>query len=457
MQLWTRPLDHPTRTLIASFAAWKALLLVIAACSPGPGYDTSTSLAFPHGIGNVGELSLILRYMASKLTRWDAIYFVKAANRGYLFEQEWAFGWGFTRLIALCSAVLEILGINHYEGLESLVGIFIAHFSHLLSVLALFSLTRTVFPGSHTRFAYVTAILHILSPAGLFLSAPYAESSFSFLSFSGCLLLAKGSVDVGRTSAGTDLLVLLSGIVFGIATTFRSNGLLNGLLFLQEALQALLLFRHGFQISIVRRLAATGLGGMSIAVGFLLPQYIAYREYCEASTTHILRPWCERTPPSIYTFVQDHYWNVGFLRYWTISNLPLFLLASPMIMAMIASGAWALNVAPTQNTGLLEDYTNSPAIQGSQKDNKEAPTNSPLLRSMAISQLMLTMLTLTSAHVQIITRISSGYPVWLWYLAWHTASFRGGKSLVVVDHLVSFMVIYAIVQGGLFASFLPPA
>jgi len=196
---------------------------------------------------------------------------------------------------------------------------------------------------------------------------------------------------------------------------------------------------------------------MSIAVGFLLPQYIAYREYCEVSTTHILRPWCERTLPSIYTFVQDHYWNVGFLRYWTISNLPLFLLASPMIMVMATSGAWALNVAPTQNTGLLTDHTTSPAIQlGSQKDNKEVPANSPLLRSMAISQLMMTMLTLTSAHVQIITRISSGYPVWLWYLAWHTASFRG-KSLVVVDHLVSFMVIYAVVQGGLFASFLPPA
>jgi hypothetical protein len=34
------------------------------------------------------------------LTRWDAIYFASIAERGYVFEQEWAFGWGFTRLLS---------------------------------------------------------------------------------------------------------------------------------------------------------------------------------------------------------------------------------------------------------------------------------------------------------------------------------------------------------------------
>ena len=91
---------RPIRSLILTFAAWKSLLLLIALCSPGPGYDTSTTLALRGDTQLPGPLT----YVIGKLTRWDAIYFVKAATRGYRYEQEWAFGWGFTRLIALCTA-----------------------------------------------------------------------------------------------------------------------------------------------------------------------------------------------------------------------------------------------------------------------------------------------------------------------------------------------------------------
>jgi Mannosyltransferase (PIG-V) len=90
----------PIRSLILTFAAWKALLLLIALCSPGLGYDTSTTLALREDTQLPGPVT----YIISKLTRWDAIYFVKAAARGYRYEQEWAFGWGFTRLIAWCTA-----------------------------------------------------------------------------------------------------------------------------------------------------------------------------------------------------------------------------------------------------------------------------------------------------------------------------------------------------------------
>lgn len=88
------------RSLIALWIGWKALLLIVAACSPGPGYDTSGSLI---ETSQDGQLPLALRYLVSKLVRWDAIYYVKVASRGYVYEQEWAFGWGFTGLIRLCT------------------------------------------------------------------------------------------------------------------------------------------------------------------------------------------------------------------------------------------------------------------------------------------------------------------------------------------------------------------
>lgn len=95
-----KPLDHPQKALIAIFVVWKSLLLLIAACSPGPGYDTSTTLAQPYdGAADQNYVVSLLRLFSTKLTRWDAIYFTRIASRDYLYEQDWAFGWGFTRLI----------------------------------------------------------------------------------------------------------------------------------------------------------------------------------------------------------------------------------------------------------------------------------------------------------------------------------------------------------------------
>jgi len=359
----------------------------------------------------------------------------------------------------LTREVLEKAGIPHCDGLEALIAIVIAHAAHLFSVLVLFSLTLAVFAQRSAWLAFTAASLHIISPAGLFLSAPCAESSCALLSFVGCYLFTKSLGGNGPVTASHDILVLLSGISFGIATTFRSNGILNGLLLLEEAFRTLWNLKTSFQISSIRRLVATGLGGVSVATGFLLPQYIAYSEYCGQSDVNT-RLWCKRALPSIYTFVQDHYWyvpclddlqdidncrNCGLFRYWTISNLPLFLLATPMFAILVASGLWALKVTPDE---LEQTHTNA-------KDVRQS-TQGPVLqviRNLAVSQLILVMLTSTTAHVQIITRISSAFPVWLWYTA---ISCREGKTLLF-GRIVKFMVVYSIVQGGLFASFLPPA
>ena len=97
MQLWTRPLDRPIQNLVILSLAWKLFMLLVAASSPGLGYDTSTSLLSPSANPD-RQLPNLLQHILGKLVRWDAIYYVKTAGRGYVFEQEWAFGWGFTRL-----------------------------------------------------------------------------------------------------------------------------------------------------------------------------------------------------------------------------------------------------------------------------------------------------------------------------------------------------------------------
>lgn len=87
------------------FAIWKTLLLAIVAASPGPGYDTSTvlMLADPRAGVPTSSTTLVSRaveHLLTRLVRWDSVYFVNIAQRGYVFEQEWAFGRGFHAMMA---------------------------------------------------------------------------------------------------------------------------------------------------------------------------------------------------------------------------------------------------------------------------------------------------------------------------------------------------------------------
>lgn len=75
------------------------------------------------------------------------------------------------------------------------------------------------------------------------------------------------------------------------------------------------------------------------------------------------------------------------------------------------------------------------------------------LPELALPQLVLAFAAGSSFHVQIVNRIASGYP--LWYLtvaAWlvEESSHRGQWASRAI-------VIYSMVQGMLYANFLPPA
>lgn len=185
---------------------------------------------------------------------------------------------------------------------EAVAGIAVANVAHLAAALVLYHLGLVVWRDP--TLALVAALLHVLSPAGLFLSAPYAESSFALLSFSGYLLFALGCRAEGRP-ARRDLYTILAGVLFGLATAFRSNGILNGIPFAWEVV------RHLPRLSqrptdTLRRLVALGVGGVAVAAGSLGPQAVAYLRFC--SGTSEPRPWCQGYAPSIYTFVQQHYW-----------------------------------------------------------------------------------------------------------------------------------------------------
>ena len=112
--------------------------------------------------------------------------------------------------------------------------------------------------------------------------------------------------------------------------------------------------------------------------------------------------------------------------------MPLFALAIPVLSMLIASGIDS-----------LVPFTNSMDMF--------APSRTVISR-FAAPQLILATLAITNYHIQIITRLSSGYP---WLYIWSASQLCNKASYSKVA--IGFCVMYSLIQGGLFASFLPPA
>lgn len=113
-------MKHPARPrspylgILVLFFSWKFILISLALLTPSPSYDTSTSL-----ILQAGSKWALVERLCEKLTRWDAIYFVKAAERGYVNEQEWAFGWGFVQVVSGLARGFSFPSLNEFKlGIE---------------------------------------------------------------------------------------------------------------------------------------------------------------------------------------------------------------------------------------------------------------------------------------------------------------------------------------------------
>ena len=190
----------------------------------------------------------------------------------------------------------------------------IAHLSHLASTLLLYALAVQIAPGEQTTrksIAKLTACLHILSPAGLFLSTPYAESLFACLNFSGFLFCARSwqTPESFRDSVVSSIYIVVSGACFGLASTARGNGALSALVYVEPGLILLgRLARRPLDFTALLQAAATGAAGLLTIAGVVFPQYIAYRQYCTNDPGHYPQPWCSKVLPSVYTYVQEHYW-----------------------------------------------------------------------------------------------------------------------------------------------------
>lgn len=182
--------------------------------------------------------------------------------------------------------------------------------------------------------------------------------------------------------------------------------------------------------------------------GFLAFLVFGQVLYCKGAEP---RPWCSWKVPNIYSFVQDHYWNVGLFRYFTLSQLPNFCLAAPLIIFCM-SCIWKYCSA---------DWKWSAGLGLSRRTISKSLKKHPFYCRALLPHIYLLAFMLAYGllvvHVQVINRLFTFMPVIYWYQA-HLYSSASGRHARIYQfaHLVG-IGLFAIVSSVLFFAYYPPA
>ena len=287
---------------------------------------------------------VVIERLLGGFDNWDAEYFIFNAHSGYSRHEETMAFFPLlpTAMCALGNTLLLPLGLLLPQRSILLIsGVLINLVAFPLAVIALYLL---VYELSHSRtLSTLAAALFSLNPASVFMSAVYSETLFSLFTFSGLLALERKWA-------------WLSCLLFSLATATRSNGMVLcgfvGYRFLSDTLEILFseCHRHDTHTTTtcqrmwvcVKSVCATAIQCLIIITPFCLFQLYGYSLYC-GSGGHTPSPvWCGWSLPIPYSYIQEHYWNNGFLRYYQLKQLPNFLLAGPMVLLVMMCVTWYL-------------------------------------------------------------------------------------------------------------------
>lgn len=273
------------------------------------------------------------------LDNWDSEYFIFIAQHGYReVEQSMAFFPLYPLLIStLSNSIFYPLSfLTSYRSVVLISGVVINFIAFPFTTSALYLLTHEI--TRNRRLSFLAAALFCINPASVFMTAVYTECLFAMFVFVGLFLLEKH----------WDWLAALS---FSLAVATRSNGILlcgflafKWLLYVHDAHSKCSRFGQ-LLVYALKRFIITALQCLTVLLPFAVYQYYAYTLYCTTRTnsagdtdSNQKKNWCKWDsvlPPLHYSHVQSYYWNVGFLRYFELKQLPNFLLATPMIVLSV--------------------------------------------------------------------------------------------------------------------------
>ena len=310
-----------------------------------------------------------------------------------------------------------------FQGVAVLAAVLVNQTAFVVAALALTDLTWTMV--QHERATILVATLFCGNPAGVFFSAAYSESTFAAWTFAGHAVFGRG-------------LAIPAVLLWMAASYTRSNGSLTAAWLLLAGLSKIL-----HTPCTVQRAKHT-VGYLTMAILVALPVFlhdrVGYNIHC--SGEYAPPPdWCGRQGggiSSLYSYVQAKRWNVGFLRYYQLRQIPNFLLASPiLVVSGMAVASWIAqswraheqdcarmdskkekSTKSTKNLfAQLWQWAVTALKQAGSDQHEKSVLGSHLLPHYAVLGVV-ALVGLTIAHVQISTRlICSTCPAVYWYLA----------------------------------------
>ncbi|WWC86193.1 uncharacterized protein L201_001066 [Kwoniella dendrophila CBS 6074] len=322
--------------------------------------------------------------------RWDSIHFLSIAKDGYQWEQQLAFQpllLGILRILGGCLSWLKGRELNVQDIVFS--GMIFNSFVWVGSCVSLYNLTFHLYS---TKFALLTTILYMIPPTPV-PSLPYTEPLYAFTTFSGIyFLIVKKHY-------------LLSGLTFAVATATRATGIFNVLMLGGSIILGDLPTESLSGKAVSRRLFTRSWKAIIPCIltisPFLIFQWYAYQSFCSNPNDSEKRPWCDQKLPFVYGFVQKEYWNNGLFNYWSISNIPNFILPLPIFLVSISGTC---------------KYLKSTFGSKTRFSSQGLSTKSDLLILYIHHMLMLSLL-LFASHTQILLRTCITDPVIWWNIA----------------------------------------
>ncbi|KAJ2764607.1 ER membrane glycoprotein subunit of the GPI transamidase complex-like protein, partial [Coemansia nantahalensis] len=297
------------RWAAASRAA--VLALALAGRAVIGDHDASAQLVVAEAAGSLAARAA--RAVALVALRWDALYFVHIAGGGYVYEQEHAFFPLLPALMRLAAdtVLAPVAAAVGAPAALALAGAAVSNVCFVLAAATLYELgCRTL---RDERLAHAAALLYAWAPSAMFMSAAYTESLFAWLVFTALVRVARRQH-------------VRAALWLGAAGLCRANGVaFAGFLVWDVAVRPGAL--RGRAAAARAAAWAAALAAVA-ALGAAAFQAYGYHTLCRLAPAP--RPFCGRTPPLAYGFVQDAYWDVGFLRYYAWQQLPNFALAAPM-------------------------------------------------------------------------------------------------------------------------------
>lgn len=310
---------------------------VVAAASQRS-FDTSSHLLFDlDAYGDVGRWRITMRNLAGVLLRWDVVHFLGIASPrrlptssprsrpgvGLSAEHHFAFQPGIIMTLRACLSQW-LWSWPAHNALST--SILVTAIVSMTSPVLLYIVTQRLTDDRVASKCAALLSIFAFSPSTLLLPTP--EPFFSFSALLGHIFVSYS--ETAARPHGFTSLIIAAALAFGSATAFRANGIL---------LAGFLLWRMrwthtqtaGRVPAVHMAILMTSIMPLAI-LPFMISQVWSYWRFCDDRVGQAQRPWCSRGIPSIYNFVQETYWDVGYLKYWRWDQLPNWVLASPVLL-----------------------------------------------------------------------------------------------------------------------------